>query len=84
MSQNPIFSPPYFQHLARQLSETRGGEVMILISRLRNEYSLCRLSDNLPILILESNRNKTRVSSFFLKFMQHIEIIDFFKTQHFT
>jgi len=25
----------------------------------------------------------TRVSSFFLKFMQHIEIIDFFKTQHF-
>jgi len=27
---------------------------------------------------------KTRVSSFFLKFMQHIEIIDFFKTQHFT
>ena len=27
---------------------------------------------------------ETRVSSFFLKFMQHIEIIDFFKTQHFT
>jgi len=25
----------------------------------------------------------TRVSSFFLKFMQPIEIIDFFKTQHF-
>ena len=29
-------------------------------------------------------RDDTRVSSFFLKFMQHIEIIDFFKTQHFT
>jgi|GEM_PF-1435931 len=52
----------------------------------QTEVNLCKagLWGRVAMIMKAQNpfRN-TRVSSFFLKFMQHIEIIDFFKTQHF-